>query len=105
MPVSNLIIGIEAYIINGELESETGKNEFRYHLILLAQNEQGYKNLMKFSSYSYMCDPIYKPRIPKTSLKQYNEGLICLLPRVKGEIPALIYNDRIKTSRGSCFVV
>ena len=90
------IIGIEAYIINGELESETGKNEFRYHLILLAQNEQGYKNLMKLSSYSYIKGFYYKPRISKTLLKQYNEGLICLSACVKGEIPALIYNDRIK---------
>ena len=90
------IIGIEAYIINGELESKTGKNEFRYHLILLAQNEQGYKNLMKLSSYSYIKGFYYKPRISKTLLKQYNEGLICLSACVKGEIPALIYNDRIK---------
>ena len=90
------ILGIEAYIINGDLESETGKNEIRYHLILLAQNEQGYKNLMKLSSYSYIKGFYYKPRISKTLLKQYSEGLICLSACVKGEIPALIYNDRMQ---------
>ncbi len=93
------IIGIEAYIINGELESESSKNESRYHLILLAQNEQGYKNLMKLSSISYIKGFYYKPRISKDLLQQYNEGLICLSACVKGEIPALIYNDRLKQAK------
>ncbi|HPB18456.1 MAG TPA: DNA polymerase III subunit alpha [Candidatus Cloacimonas sp.] len=93
------IIGIEAYIINGELESESSKNESRYHLILLAQNEQGYKNLMKLSSISYIKGFYYKPRISKDLLQQYNEGLICLSACVKGEIPALIYNGRLKQAK------
>ena len=93
------IIGIEAYIINGELESESSKNESRYHLILLAQNEQGYKNLMKLSSISYIKGFYYKPRISKDLLQQYNQGLICLSACVKGEIPALIYNGRLKQAK------
>jgi len=93
------IIGIEAYIINGDLESESSKNESRYHLILLAQNEQGYKNLMKLSSISYIKGFYYKPRISKDLLQQYNQGLICLSACVKGEIPALIYNGRLKQAK------
>jgi len=93
------IIGIEAYIINGNLESESSKNESRYHLILLAQNEQGYKNLMKLSSISYIKGFYYKPRISKDLLQQYNQGLICLSACVKGEIPALIYNGRLKQAK------
>lgn len=93
------IIGIEAYIINGELESESSKNESRYHLILLAQNERGYKNLMKLSSISYINGFYYKPRISKNILQKYSEGLICLSACIKGEIPSLIYNDRLKQAK------
>ena len=93
------IIGIEAYIVNGDIESESSKNESRYHIILLAQNEQGYKNLVKLSSISYIKGFYYKPRISKTLLQQYNEGLICLSACIKGEIPSLILNERINQAR------
>ena len=44
------IIGIETYIINGDLSAESSKKETRHHLVLLAKNLKGYKNLMKLSS-------------------------------------------------------
>ncbi len=90
------IIGIEAYIISGDLADPQSKNESRHHLILLAMNYTGYKNLMKLSSKSYIDGFYYKPRISKRLLKEYNEGLICLSACVKGEIPSLILNDRMK---------
>lgn len=88
------IIGIEAYIINGELGSELSKQEPRHHLILLAMNHQGYRNLMKLSSRSFIDGFYYKPRINKALLEQYHEGLICLSACVKGEIPSLILKDK-----------
>lgn len=88
------IIGIEAYIINGELGTEQSKQEPRSHLVLLAKNLQGYKNLMKLSSISYTEGYYYKPRINKDLLKKYGEGLICLSACVKGEIPTLLSNGR-----------
>jgi len=93
------IIGIEAYIIGGDLESEASKNDTRHHLILLAKDYTGYKNLMKLSSLSYIKGFYYKPRISKALLQQYSEGLICLSACVKGEIPSLILNDRMKQAR------
>jgi len=93
------IIGIEAYIIGGDLESDQSKNDSRHHLILLAKNVVGYNNLMKLSSYSYTKGFYYKPRISKALLEQYYEGLICLSACVKGEIPSLILNDRLKQAR------
>lgn len=93
------IIGIEAYIINGELESEAGKNDTRYHLILLAQNLKGYQNLMKLSSVSYIKGFYYKPRINKALLAEHSEGLICLSACVKGEIPALLLNGRVNQAK------
>lgn len=93
------ILGMEAYIISGDLESEAAKNDTRHHLILLAKDYRGYQNLMKLSSLSYIKGFYYKPRISKALLQQYNEGLICLSACVKGEIPSLILNDRIKQAR------
>jgi len=93
------IIGIEAYIISGDLESDQSKNDTRHHLVLLAMDCEGYNNLMKLSSYSYTKGFYYKPRISKALLEKYNEGLICLSACVKGEIPSLILNDRIKQAR------
>lgn len=93
------IIGIEAYIINGDLHSEHNKNDTRQHLILLAQNFQGYKNLIKLSSLSFIEGFYYKPRISKALLEQYNEGLICLSACIKGEIPALLLNGRKEEAR------
>jgi DNA polymerase III subunit alpha len=93
------IIGTEAYIINGDLNSEHSKNDLRYHLILLAQNMTGYKNLIRLSSLSYIDGFYYKPRMSKALLEQYNEGLICLSACVKGEIPSLLLNGREKEAR------
>ena len=93
------IIGTEAYIINNDLSDPQSKNDSRHHLILLAMNYAGYKNLMKLSSKSYIDGFYYKPRISKSLLKEYNEGLICLSACVKGEIPSLILNDRMKQAK------
>ena len=93
------IIGIEAYIISGDLADPQSKNETRHHLILLAMNYCGYKNLMKLSSKSFIDGFYYKPRISKALLKDHSEGLICLSACVKGEIPSLILNDRMKQAK------
>ena len=70
------IIGIEAYIHNGEdLGDRT--NRQRFHLCLFAKNEVGYKNLMYLSSMSYIEGFYYYPRINKKLLKEHSEGLIC----------------------------
>ena len=64
-----------------------------YHLILLAMNEQGYKNLMILNSISYIEGYYYRPRISDDLLKRYNEGLICLSSCLAGEIPQLILDN------------
>ncbi len=95
------IIGMEAYIISGDLASPHNKSEVRHHLILLAQNYQGYKNLIKLSSIAFLQGVYYKPRISKALLQQYNEGLICLSACLKGEIPWLLLHDRPQEARES----
>lgn len=79
------IIGIEAYIHNGdELNDKSTKN--RYHLILLAKNEIGYKNLLYLTSMSFIEGFYYYPRINKKILKEHSEGLICSTACLQGEV-------------------
>ena len=63
------------------------------HLVLIAQNYQGYKNLMKIVTHGYLEGFYYKPRVDTEILKKYNEGIICLSACLKGILPeTLIYN-------------
>ncbi|MCD4692435.1 MAG: DNA polymerase III subunit alpha [Calditrichales bacterium] len=82
------IVGIEAYIAPRErtLRKQIDDESNSYHLILLAKNEQGYKNLIKLSSYAYLEGMYYKPRIDKELLRKYSEGLIATSACMKGEI-------------------
>lgn len=77
------IIGMEAYICEKSMEDREGRN---FHLILLAQNNIGYKNLLKLSSESFIRGFYYKPRIDKKFLKEHSEGLIALSACMQGEI-------------------
>lgn len=82
------IFGCEVYISRGSrhdrisIREEEGKY---FHLVLLAMNETGYKNLMRLSSYGYLEGFYYKPRVDKELLKKYNEGLIATSACLKGE--------------------
>jgi DNA polymerase-3 subunit alpha len=82
------IIGCEAYIAPRErtLHKAVEGEPHSYHLVLLAKNETGYKNLIKLTSYSYLQGFYYRPRIDRELLKQYSEGLIVLSACMKGEI-------------------
>ncbi|MDO9577772.1 MAG: DNA polymerase III subunit alpha [Candidatus Cloacimonadales bacterium] len=88
------IIGLETYIINHELDDPLSKKDHRYHLILLAKNLPGYKNLMKLSSKAFLQGFYYKPRISKTLLRKHAEGLICLSACLQGEIPQLLLEGK-----------
>ena len=73
------IFGCEMYVARGSrhdrvsIKDDEGKY---FHLVLLAMNEVGYKNLMKLSSIGYLEGFYYKPRVDKEVLRKYNEGLI-----------------------------
>ncbi len=86
------IIGLEAYVVNSEYSDPKNPKEKRYHLVLLAKNQQGYKNLMKLTSMSFIDGFYHKPRMTKSNLKKYSQGLIALSACVQGEIPQLILN-------------
>ncbi len=68
-----------------------------YHLILLAENQTGYRNLVQLVSLANIEGMYYKPRVDKELLKKYHEGIICLSACVAGEIPrALIQGNKAK---------
>lgn len=73
------VIGMEAYVAaRTRFDRDPSKDKARYHLIILASNEQGYKNLMRLSSKANLEGMYYKPRIDRDLLEEYNEGLIIL---------------------------
>ncbi len=89
------IIGVEAYLAPNGLTNKRPKlDEKPYHLILLAKNEQGYKNLLKLTTIAHLEGFYYKPRIDFEILKKYSGGLIGLSACVQGEIPRLILNQQ-----------
>lgn len=89
------IIGCEVYLAPGDRRDRVDVKGIRYHhLILLAENETGYRNLSKLVSLGNIEGYYYKPRIDKEILRQYHEGLICLSACIIGEIPrAVISGD------------
>ena len=93
------IVGMESYIINGDICDDSSKNDTRHHLVLLAKDHTGYQNLVKLSSKAFIEGFYYKPRISKQLLSEYHEGIICLTACIKGEIPSLILNSRLKQAK------
>ncbi len=89
------IIGCEVYVAKGSrFDKEKGAIGGHYnHLILIAQNFEGYKNLMKIVTHGYLEGFYYKPRVDLEVLKEHNEGLICLSACLKGSLAeTLIYS-------------
>ncbi len=92
------IIGMEAYVAKTKLASKQPRiDDARYHLVLLAKNSEGYKNLIKLNSIAHLEGFYYKPRIDKEALRKYSQGLIGLSACIQGEIgQAILGNDREK---------
>src|SRR3984957_3874050 len=94
------IIGMEAYMAPGDRrERQSVDGEAQYHLVLLAQNLEGYQNLLKLSSTAYRDGFYYKPRIDKDVLKEFNDGLICTSACLGGEIPSALMKRNAKVAK------
>jgi len=88
------IIGVEAYLAaTDHTDKNPSTGTRRFHVILLAQNDIGYKNLIKLTTIGHLQGFYYKPRIDWDLLKQHSEGLICLSACLQGELPAAILNN------------
>ena len=95
------IIGCEAYVApTGRFEkSSHGIHEASFHLILLAKNEQGYKNLMRLATIGFLEGFYYRPRVDKEVLAKYNDGIIALSSCLQGEIPHYIKTGQVDQAR------
>ncbi len=87
------LIGEEFYIVR-DLGKNEPNNDINYHIILIAENEAGYKNLIKLSSEAYLKGFRYKPRIDYKLLKKYSKGIIGLSACRKGEVQYHIVENR-----------
>lgn len=81
------IIGCEVYVAERNMnDKDPIKDKNQYHLVLLAENQQGYKNLMKIVSSGYVDGFYYRPRVDIDLLRKYSEGLIALSACIAGEV-------------------
>lgn len=86
------IIGSEVYVAPGSMTDRDPNRKRSSHLVLLAKNETGYKNLIKIVSAGYVDGYYYKPRIDHDYLRAHSEGIIALSACLSGEIPKAILN-------------
>jgi DNA polymerase-3 subunit alpha len=87
------LVGMEAYVTRGKL---TGRdpNDTAHHLVLLARDERGFKNLMRLASLAYLEGFYYKPRVDHDVLSKYAEGILALSACPKGEIAMDLLADQ-----------
>ncbi len=95
------IIGCEVYIAPEHRKKKDAKSatDAGYHLVLLAQNKEGYHNLIKLVTQGFLEGFYYKPRIDKKLLQKWNKGLIALSACLKGEIPSIILNQGLEQAK------
>src|SRR5262245_23891010 len=87
------LVGMEAYVTRGKLTDRT-PNDTAHHLVLLARDERGFKNLMRLASLAYLEGFYYKPRVDHDVLAKYAEGILALSACPKGEIATDLLEDR-----------
>lgn len=94
------IIGCEVYVAERNKEDKDKiLDKSYYHLILLAKNEKGYKNLIKIVSRAWV-DGLYgKPRTDHADIEKYHEGLICCSGCIAGELPRAVLNNNMDKAR------
>lgn len=93
------IIGCEVYISPDSRTNRTPGEKNNYHLVLLAKNQTGYRNLIQMVTRAHLEGFYYKPRVDKETLKEYSGGLVALSACMAGEVPQHILNGRLEEAR------
>ena len=107
------IVGMEAYIVidrtrfdkSGEFENGRKKSKHYNHLLLLAKNKTGYKNLIKLTTIGHLEGFYYRPRIDLETLKKYSEGLVCTSACPAGPIATPLINDDYAKARSTAIIL
>ncbi|MFZ2049207.1 MAG: DNA polymerase III subunit alpha, partial [Minisyncoccia bacterium] len=88
------IIGVDAYVASRtRLDREARIDNSRFRMVILVENELGYKNLLKLVTASYLEGFYYKPRIDREIIEKYHEGLIFIMPSFSGEVIKILKHD------------
>ncbi len=99
----NPIIGVEAYVAPGGLRNKSGAlAQKRYHLLMLAKDITGYKNLMKLSTIAAIEGFYYKPRVDKMLLAEHAEGLIATTSCLASEVCSLLMQEGYEAGKNAC---
>ncbi|MFZ5427965.1 MAG: DNA polymerase III subunit alpha [Thermodesulfobacteriota bacterium] len=95
------IVGCEVYVAKGDRASKDARSprDAGYHLVLLAQNLVGFRNLLKLSTEGYLTGFHYKPRVDKALLAAHSEGVIALSACLKGEIHQALLKEGMDAGR------
>ena len=92
------VIGCEVYVSRDGMKTRTDTDRY-HHLVLLCENQEGYRNLINLVSTAYLEGFYYKPRIDKDLLSRHSKGLICLSACLRGDVNENILNDKYDDSR------
>ena len=96
------IIGCEVYVASkSRFDKENSPDNFYYHLVLLAENNKGYDNLIKIVSYGFKDGFYYKPRVDIELLEKYHEGIIALSACLAGPVARTIIRQGYDKAKGS----
>ncbi|MCF8009959.1 MAG: DNA polymerase III subunit alpha [Clostridiales bacterium] len=94
------ILGCEVYVAPRTIEDRTPKvDDSSYHLVLLAENQEGYQNLLNLVSISFTKGFYYKPRVDKNVLREYSKGLIALSGCIAGEVASCCIKGDLETAK------
>ena len=93
------IIGCEVYIAPGSRLGRTPGDKSNYHLVLLAKDQAGYRNLLQLNTRAHLEGYYYKPKVDRELLQQYAPGLVALTSCLGGELPQLILGGRLQEAK------
>ena len=93
------IIGCEIYIAPGSRFSRDASNKSHYHLVLLAKDETGYRNLIQLTTKAHLEGFYYRPKVDRELLEQHSKGLIALSACPSGEVPGLVRDGRTEEAK------
>src|SRR5882757_9580663 len=92
------VIGCEVYVAQQDHKNKSEANRYN-HLVLLCQDQEGYKNLNRLVSTGFLEGFYYKPRVDKSLLAQHSKGLICLSACLRGDINEQLIADKYEDAR------
>ncbi len=92
------IIGVESYLTPRAMSDRTGQYDY-WHLLLLAENDVGYRNLLKLTTLAHTQGYYLRPRLDRETLAQYSEGIIATSSCLSGEIPKLLLKGDLNGAR------